>query len=210
MNPKHSLKSIALLIVAAALSLQLGAVIAAPTEESATALVERTAEDMLSTLQARRGEIDANPSLIYELVGKRLAPHFDFERITRSTVGRDWRKASHEQQRELVAQFRELLVRTYGKALLRYDGQEILYQPAKAGTRDGTVVVPTEVRAPGAPPIPIDYRMHSLDGDWKVYDLVIDNISLISSYRGQFRTTIGRSGIDGLIAELKSKNSASA
>ena len=209
MNFKHALKAAALLMLALAFHLQ-PAFAAAPTDATATALVERTADDMLQTLQARRAEIDSDPALIYQLVGERLAPHFDFERITRSAVGRDWRKATPEQQQALIDQFRELLVRTYGKALLRYDGQEILYQPAKAGTREGTVVVPTEVRAPGAPPIPIDYRMHSLDGDWQVYDLVIDNISLISSYRGQFRTTISRNGIDGLIAELKAKNSGSA
>jgi phospholipid transport system substrate-binding protein len=111
---------------------------------------------------------------------------------------------------ELVNAFREVLVRTYAKALLKYSGQEIVYQSSKPGTRSGTVVVPTQVRAPGAPPIPIDYRMHKLGGSWKVYDVVIDNVSLISNYRGQFRATIGREGIDGLISELRSKNSTGA
>ena len=72
------------------------------------------------------------------------------------------------------------------------------------------MVVPTQVRAAGAPPIPIDYRMHKLSGQWKVYDVVIENVSLISNYRGQFRTAIGRSGIDGLIGELKAKNASGA
>ncbi|MGB5831921.1 MAG: ABC transporter substrate-binding protein [Thiohalocapsa sp.] len=182
----------------------------ARADDSATRLVERTADDMLRTLESRRSEIDANPQLIYKLVGNKLAPHFDFERITRSTVGKDWNKASPAQQKELVSAFREVLVRTYAKALLKYSGQEIVYQSAKPGTRSGTVVVPTQVRGPGAPPIPIDYRMHKLSGGWKVYDVVIDNVSLISNYRGQFRVTIGQKGIDGLIAELKSKNSTGA
>jgi phospholipid transport system substrate-binding protein len=191
--------------------LLLGAPFAAVrADDSATRLVERTAEDMLRTLESRRAEIDANPQLIYRLVGSKLAPHFDFDMITRSAVGKDWNKASPAQRMELVNAFREVLVRTYAKALLKYSGQEIVYQSSKPGTRSGTVVVPTQVRAPGAPTIPIDYRMHKLGGSWKVYDVVIDNVSLISNYRGQFRATIGREGIDGLISELRSKNSTGA
>jgi phospholipid transport system substrate-binding protein len=191
--------------------LLLGAPFAAVrADDSATRLVERTAEDMLRTLESRRAEIDANPQLIYQLVGSKLAPHFDFDMITRSAVGKDWNKASPAQRMELVNAFREVLVRTYAKALLKYSGQEIVYQSSKPGTRSGTVVVPTQVRAPGAPTIPIDYRMHKLGGSWKVYDVVIDNVSLISNYRGQFRATIGREGIDGLISELRSKNSTGA
>jgi phospholipid transport system substrate-binding protein len=179
---------------------------AVQADESATQLVERTAEDMLRTLESRRTEIDADPGLIYRLVGAKLAPHFDFARITQSAVGRDWGKATPAQRDALIEGFRQLLVRTYGKALLRYTGQEVIYQAAKPGPHKGTVVVPTQVRAPGAAPIPIDYRMYKKGGSWKVYDLVIDNVSLISNYRSQFRTTIGRSGIDGLIAELNAKN----
>ena len=190
----------------ALLLLPSGAVLA----DDATRLVERTSEDMLQTLQSQRSRIDANPSLIYDLVGSKLAPHFDFEKITRSAVGKDWNKASKAQKKELVAAFKETLVRTYGKALLKYSGQEIVYQPSRPGNRKGTVVVPTQVRAPGAPPVPIDYRMYKKSGSWKVYDVVIDNVSLISNFRGQFRTTIGRSGIDGLIKELNAKNAKTA
>jgi len=182
----------------------------ARADDSATRLVERTAEDMLRTLEAKRAQIDADPQLIYQLVGNKLAPHFDFEMITRSAVGKDWNKASASQKQALTAGFRETLVRTYGKALLRYSGQEVVYQSAKPGNRADTVVVPTQVRAAGAAPIPIDYRMYKKGGTWKVYDLVIDNVSLVSNYRGQFRSTIGRSGIDGLIKELESKNASGA
>jgi phospholipid transport system substrate-binding protein len=96
-------------------------------------------------------------------------------------------------------------VSTYAKSLAKYSGEQVLYKPSRAGTRAGTVVVPTEVTGGGGPSIPIDYRMHKQSGSWKVYDLVIDNVSMISNYRGQFRATIARSGIDGLIRELQSK-----
>ncbi|MBK5967250.1 MULTISPECIES: MlaC/ttg2D family ABC transporter substrate-binding protein [Thiorhodovibrio] len=173
---------------------------------SATDLVRNTAEKMLSTLEAQRAEVDRRPQLIYELVGRVVAPHFDFELITQSTVGRDWRQATPAQRKALVDAFREVLVRTYATALLKYSGEEIVYQPAKPGTRDGTVIVPTQVRAPGSSAIPIDYRLHDRQGSWKVYDVVIDNVSLISNYRNQFRSIIGRDGIDGLIQELRAKS----
>jgi phospholipid transport system substrate-binding protein len=161
---------------------------------------------MLATLDTRRAEIDRRPQLIYELVGRIVAPHFDFELITQSTVGRDWRAATPAQREALVDAFREVLVRTYATALLKYSGEEILYQCAKPGTREGTVIVPTQVRAPGSAAIPIDYRLHNKRGSWKVYDVVIENVSLISNYRGQFRSVLGRSGIDGLITELRAKS----
>jgi phospholipid transport system substrate-binding protein len=177
----------------------------AAADTAAENLVRRTAEDTLRTLENRRDQLDGNPSAIYDLVGNKLAPHFDFELITRSAVGRDWRNASAAQRSQLVSAFRALLISTYAKSLAKYSGEEVIYKRARAGTRAGTVVVPTEVTGSGGPPIPIDYRMHKEAGSWKVYDLVIDNVSMISSYRGQFRNIIGRSGIDGLIQELEAK-----
>jgi phospholipid transport system substrate-binding protein len=198
------------MVIALALALVGSLPLSASADDAAEALVKRTAEDMLRTLNSRRSQLDANPSVIYGLVGAKLAPHFDFELITRSAVGRDWTKASAAQRDELVKAFRELLVSTYAKSLAKYAGETVVYKPSRPGPRAGTVIVPTEVLGGGRPPIPIDYRMHDKDGDWKVYDLVIENVSMISSYRGQFRSTIARSGIDGLIRELRSKAAGTA
>jgi phospholipid transport system substrate-binding protein len=179
-------------------------------DQSATQLVERTANKMLSTLESRRAEIDRRPQLINELVDSILAPHFDFEQMTRLAVGRDWRDASPEQQQALTESFRNLLVRTYAKSILKYSGQEIVYESARPGTRSGTVVVPTQVRAPGSAPIPIDYSMLERGSSWKVYDVVIDGVSMVSNYRSQFRSTIASSGIDGLIEQLRAKTARGA
>jgi phospholipid transport system substrate-binding protein len=184
--------------------------IAASADQSATALVEQTASKMLSTLENRRAEVERKPQLINDLVDSILAPHFDFTQMTRLAVGRDWLKASPAQQQALTDSFRNLLVRTYAKSILKYSGQEIVYQAARPGTRSGTVVVPTEVRAPGAAPIPIDYSMIERGSSWKVYDVVIDGVSMISNYRSQFRTTIATSGIDGLIEQLRAKTARGA
>jgi len=179
-------------------------------EPSATQLVERTADKMLGTLESRRAEVDRKPQLINELVDSILAPHFDFSQMTRLAVGRDWRNTSPAQQQELTDSFRNLLVRTYAKSIMKYSGQEIVYEAARPGTRSGTVVVPTEVRSPGAAPIPIDYYMLERGSSWKVYDVVIDGVSMISNYRSQFRTTIATSGIDGLIEQLRAKTARGA
>jgi phospholipid transport system substrate-binding protein len=178
--------------------------LAAPDE--ATDLVKRTADRMIKTLEARRGEVERQPSLIYGMVESIAAPHFDFERITQGALGPSWRQATPEQQRQLVSGFKQVLIRTYARSLLSYSGEEIRYLPSKPGTRPSTVTVPTEVRAPGAAPIPIDYRMHNTSGDWRVYDVVINNASLVGNYRDSFATEIRQVGIDGLIAKLSEMN----
>jgi phospholipid transport system substrate-binding protein len=184
--------------------------IATGADQSATALVKRTADKMLSTLESRRAEVERKPQLINDLVDSILAPHFDFTQMTRLAVGRDWQKASPAQQQALTESFQNLLVRTYAKSIMKYSGQEIVYAAARPGTRSGTVVVPTEVRAPGAAAIPIDYSMLERGNSWKVYDVVIDGVSMISNYRSQFRTTIATSGIDGLIEQLRAKTARGA
>ena len=198
------------ILMALALGLLSVPALATHADDSATRLVQRTADQMLDALKHRRGELERNPQLINQLVDNILAPHFDFEMITRAAVGRDWNKASPAQQRALTSAFREMLIRTYSKALLKYSDEDIVYESSRPGTHSDTVVVSTQVRAPGSSPIPMDYRLHKKSGSWKVYDVIIENVSLISNYRGQFRATIARSGIDGLIDELETKNARGA
>ncbi len=194
------------LLVVALMSLASGvSAFAAPDE--ATALVQRTSERMLSTLQARRAEVDRNPALIYGMIDSILAPHFDFERITQGALGQHWRQASPDQRRRLVDGFKQVLVRTYARSLLSYSGQEIRYLPVKPGSKSNTVTVSTEVRDRGAAPIPVDYRLYNSGAGWKVYDVVINNASLVGNYRSSFDTEIRQKGIDGLISKLGDMNS---
>ncbi|MGE5155251.1 MAG: phospholipid-binding protein MlaC [Bdellovibrio bacteriovorus] len=196
---RHFLLLIALMTLATGAS-----AFAAPDE--ATALVQRTSERMLSTLQARRAEVDRNPALIYGMIDSILAPHFDFELITQGALGQYWRQATPDQRQKLIDAFKQVLVRTYARSLLSYSGQEIRYLPVKPGSKSNTVTVSTEVRDRGAAPIPVDYRMHSSGGSWKVYDVVINNASLVGNYRSSFATEIRQSGIDGLISKLGDMN----
>ena len=174
--------------------------------DDATVLVKRTTEKMLSTLEARRAEVNRNPAIIFDMVDDILAPHFDFQKITQGALGPNWRAATPTQQQALMDAFKQVLVRTYARSLLNYSGQEVRYLPVKTGDRDNTVTVSTEVREPGAAPIPIDYRMYHNGAGWKVYDVIISNASLVSNYRQSFSTEIRQKGIDGLIAKLEEMN----
>lgn len=175
-------------------------------QDEATALVKRTSEKMLSTLQARRVEVDRDPSKIYGMIDSTVGPHFDFQRITQGAVGQYWRQATPAQQRELVNGFKQVLIRTYARALLNYSGQEIRYLPVKPGSKPNMVTVSTEVRGSGSSPIPVDYRMYNGGSGWKVYDVVINNASMVGNYRGSFSTEIRQTGIDGLVVKLDEMN----
>ncbi len=158
--------------------------------DAAASLVRDVSQSMLTILKERRAEIDREPSIIFGLVDQIVVPHFDFEKITQSAVGQYWRQATPEQRKALANGFREVLIRTYAQALLNYSGEDIRYLPVKPGQREATVTVPTEVRERGGPAVPVDYRMYEKNGKWLVYDLVIDNVSLIVNYRGSFRAPI--------------------
>ncbi len=178
----------------------------AATPDLASALVKNTTDRMLAALQDRRAELDASPGLIYDLVGEIVLPHFDFERITGSAMGRYWRQANATQRQALIGAFRQMLVRTYAKALLTYSGQEIRILPLRPGRRPEQVTVRTEVSEAGGPKIPIDYDLYLKDDAWKVFDITIDGVSLVANYRSSFAAQVQRNGVDGLIQVLEGRN----
>lgn len=169
-------------------------------------LVRQTSDRMLAVLKEQHDVIKAEPKRLYGLVDDIVLPHFDFERMARWVLGKHWRQASPQQQQAFVDQFRTLLVRTYGTALLEYSNQKINFLPSRIGADAKDVVVRTEVIKAGGPPIPISYSMIHKDDGWKVYDVTIDGISLVSNYRTTFATEIRTSGIDGLIQRLADRN----
>jgi len=135
-----------------------------------------------------------------------ILPLFDFRFMSQSALGRFWRNASEGQREALTVEFRELLVRTYASALLDYSDQKVELLPVRYPPDATRVTIPTRLQAPGAPPIPIDYRLR-LNGDkWLIYDVVIDGVSLVTNYRSQFAAEVRRGGVDGLIRTLASKN----
>ena len=192
--------------VAAWLALFLALPVRAAGPADAQALVRSTADRVLAEVKANKKELDRSPARIYDLVQAHVVPHFDFTRMSQSALGRHWRAASEDQRSALTREFQELLVRTYAVALLNYSGQQIEYLPLRAGGADDDVLVQTRVTEAGAPPVPIDYRLSQAAGRWKVYDVVIDNVSLVSNYRSSFAEQVQRNGLDGLIQQLADRN----
>jgi phospholipid transport system substrate-binding protein len=159
-------------------------------------LVKQTSEQVLAEVKNRKQELTEFPGKIYGLVEEIVLPRFDFERMSRLVLGKHWRGASEDQRGKFVIQFRELLVRTYATALLSYSDQEIRYLPVRQADGVEEVTISTEVTAAGAPKVPINYDLYR-DGDsWRVFDVSIDGVSLVSNYRTTFASQIRRYKID--------------
>jgi len=174
--------------------------------EAPLKLVQETSDKVLAKVISRKDELNKSPGEIVALVNDIVVPQFDFIRMSRLVLGKYWRRASNDQKDDFVEQFRTLLVRTYAIALLNYSGQSIVYLPMHEHAGATEVTVNTEVRDDGAPSIPINYRLYLKDENWQVYDIVIDNISLVSNYRTGFSNKIRRKGLNSLIVQLKKKN----
>ena len=192
-----------LVILAAPLTLLAPAAFA---QEAPDALVKRVAEDALATIRADKELQSGNQAKIKELIESKLLPHFDFTRMTALAMGRHWRTATPEQQKQLTDQFRTLLVRTYSGALSSYRDNTMDYKPLKMNPGDTDVIVRTEVRRPGQAPVQIDYSMEKTPDGWKAYDIIVAGVSLVTNYRDEFSDIIKSSGVDGLIKTLADKN----
>jgi phospholipid transport system substrate-binding protein len=173
-------------------------------------LVQSTSDQVLARLKKEHDKLQKNPDLIYPLVEDLVLPHFDFTKMSQWVLGVNWRTASDEQKARFTEQFRNLLVRTYAKALLEYTDQQINYLPVHAETDAKTVVVRTEIVQAGGQNIPVHYSMYRKGEAWKVYDISIDGVSLVNNYRTSFANDIRQSGIDKLIARLVDMNSGKA
>lgn len=173
-------------------------------------LARNTANEVLRIVRQDKDLKNGNSKKILDLVEQKILPNFDFQHMTQLAVGKHWSKATPEQQKALVNEFRTLLVRTYSSALASVSDYKIEFKPFNAAPGDIEVTVNTEVSKPGAPPIPIDYRMEKKEGTWKVFDVQVDNVSLVTVYRNSFNSEVRRNGVEGLIAALQRRNKPSA
>lgn len=173
-------------------------------------LARTTSQEVLAILKADKDIQRGDLSKIYELVEAKVLPNFDFNRMTQLAMGRHWPKASAQQKQALVAEFRNLLVRTYATSLTEFSSQSVEFKNFSMKPEDTEVVVRSEIRQPGGQPISIDYSMYKTAFGWKVYDVTIDNVSLVTNYRATFANTIRQSGIDGLIKTLSAQSAKGA
>lgn len=180
----------------------------ASTDVAPDVLARSVTDEVLAIVRADKELQAGNPQKVAQLVETKVLPHFNFAQMTQLAVGRNWRQASPEQQKVLVEEFKNLLVRTYTAAFTGYRNQTIEYRPLRMAPTDTDVIVKSLVKQPAGQPIAIDYSMSRSAGAWKVYDVKIEGISLVENYRNTFNNEIQRTGIDGLIRVLTDKNKA--
>jgi phospholipid transport system substrate-binding protein len=175
-------------------------------ETSPDTLVENTAQEVLTIIRQDKDIKSGRKDKLLDLVEDKVLPHFNFTRMTRLAMGKNWNKASPQQQQEIVDQFRTLLVRTYYKALAVYSDQTIKVTPIKDIAENKDVIVETQVIKDHGEPVSINYSMEKTSNGWKVYDIIVARISLVVNYRSSFDSQIHRGGIEGLLKTLADKN----
>jgi phospholipid transport system substrate-binding protein len=169
-------------------------------------LARTTTQEVIAILKQDKELKRGNQAKVYQLVEAKILPNFDFNRMTQLALGKHWPRATAKQKQALVTEFRNLLVRTYSSSLTAYSDQTIDFKPLAMKPDDTDVTVRSEIRQPGGQPIPINYSFYKTAFGWKVYDVTIDNVSLVTNYRASFASTIRQSGIDGLIKTLATQS----
>lgn len=190
----------------------------ARADNSPEDLLRQTAAVVTDTLQEERTALEQDPRRIYELMDRILFPHVDMPRLARLVLGRYWRQATPEQRSRFTEEFKRLLQRTYATAIQTYIDEiteqaprvNISYQPTRVDPETGEALVRTVIETPRGRSYAVDYRMHRREEGWKIYDIIIEGISLLTNYRTSFAAEAQRVGVDGLIAELAERNRRSA
>jgi phospholipid transport system substrate-binding protein len=195
------------LVVGALAALASGVALA---QEAPEALVKRVSQEVLEIIRADPKVQAGDQARIREVIETKLIQHFDFNRMTALAMGRNWAKATPDQQKRLAEEFRSLLVRTYSGALVQYRNQTIDYKPLRADAAATDVTVRTEVVRPGQAPVQIDYSMAKGADGWKAYDVIVGGVSLVTNYRDEFNEQIRQGGVDGLIGSLAARNKGGA
>lgn len=177
----------------------------APDQSTPDGLIKAVVSDVMASVKSDPEIQKGNISRIVDLVDKKIVPYTDMRRTTEMAMGPNWKKASPEQQAQLVAEFKSLLIRTYSGALSQLRDQTVQFKPLRAAPDDKEVVVKTVVLGRGDP-VPLDYRLEKTANGWKVYDMNIMGVWLVEAYRNQFTNQISQNGIDGLVKFLQERN----
>ena len=169
-------------------------------------LVRKVTQDVLDAIRSDRQLAAGDKQKALRLAEEKVLPHIDFEEATRLAVGRAWARAAPEQRKKLVEEFRRMLVRTYSSAISAYEGQTMKVLPVRMKPGDSEVTVHNQYIRAGGTPLPVDYQMHKTDQGWKIYDITVEGVSLVLTYRSEFDAIVKQEGIDGLIKRLEEKN----
>jgi phospholipid transport system substrate-binding protein len=169
-------------------------------------LVRKVTQDVLDAIRSDKQLAAGDRQKALKLAEEKVLPHIDFEEAARLAVGRAWAQATPEQRKKLVEEFRRMLVRTYSNAISAYEGQTMQVLPVRMKPGDTEVTVHNRYIRAGGKPLPVDYQMHKTDQGWKVYDITVEGVSLVLTYRSEFDAIVKQEGIDGLIKRLEEKN----
>lgn len=180
-------------------------------EQSPEALVKRVTEEILQALKTDKKLAAGDKQRALQIAEEKVLPLIDFEEATRLAVGRAWAQATPEQRKQLITEFRRMLVRVYSNAIQPYGGQTIQVSPVRMKPGDTEVTVHnTFRRASGGKPVGFDYSMRKTEQGWKIYDIVVEGISLVLTYRSEFDAVVKQEGVDGLIKRMAQKNAPAA
>ena len=185
--------------------LLVGMVAPAPAADDPTAVVRDTAERVLNSLRTDRARYQDDKAL-FQLVREVVFPRIDRERTAQWVLGANWRTATPAQREQFINEFSDLLLRTYGTALRQYDSEKLNYLPVQAPAGADRVTVRTEIIRPDGPKVSVDYLLTNRSGEWKVYDVIIENVSMVVTYRSEYAAIIKRNGMDGLLKQLAERN----
>jgi len=177
-------------------------------DQSPEAMVKQVTNDVLEAIKGDKGLQAGDKQKALALAEQKVLPHLDFVEMTRLAAGRTWNTATPDQRDRLVASFRAMLVRTYANAIDVYRGQTMMVEPARVPTSATEATVRNRYVSPGRRPTPVDYLMRKSGSEWKIYDIVVDGISLVLTYRSQFEEAARNSGVEGLITQLQDKTRA--
>jgi phospholipid transport system substrate-binding protein len=175
-------------------------------ESGPDALVKKVTDEVLTVVRQDKDIQSGQTSKVIELVETKVLPHFNFQHMTALAMGRDWSKATPEQKKRVSDEFKTLMVRTYSNSLTTYKNQTVAYKPTKLQGSETDVIVKTEILQPGSKPVQLDYALEKLGDGWKVYDVIVAGISLVTNYRDTFSQEVRANGIDGLVQMLANKN----
>jgi len=169
-------------------------------------LIRQTSDSLITEIDANRETYQGDPQKVRALVDQLVSPHFNFDAMTDQALGIYKDRIDAQQKSVIIDEFRQLLVRTYSSTLLEYNDQGLIYLPMDGSEAEGTVTVKTQYDLSDGFPISVDYSMHLDDDGWKVFDVKVDEVSLVANYRSSFARSIKRNGVDGLIKSLHTSN----
>jgi phospholipid transport system substrate-binding protein len=169
-------------------------------------LVQKVTDEVLAAVKSDKQLAAGDKQKALKLAEEKVLPHVDFQEATRLAVGRSWRQASPEQRKKLVGEFRSMLVRTYSNAISEYQGQTLKVLPSRGKQDPEDATVRTQFMRAGGKPLPIDFQTRKTPEGWKIYDITVEGVSLVLTYRTEFDAVVKQEGIDGLIKRLGEKN----